>query len=450
MVANKGKRYTIAEKIEYVQHAKARGFSVVAKEIGVSRQLVHHWCKLIKEGSLVVHPTEINRCNRNGQGRKTSITPEVENTLLTTFTELRDAKLRVTTKLLASKVIHTFPSFHTVALRNVRRRITSFLKEKRIANRRVTHQAQRGDNDPVIMNAWREEVNGQMALYNIPRENVVNADETNVPFVPLSNTTLNVRGYKTISVRKPDCSQRATLMIGVSASGEKLPPFIIFTGKISAASRVDKFFTKKNEERVDALAAGTLHANSAIGGFPLNCVYGVQAKAWMDQRTMLIWVSQVWKPWADSKNGTTMLLLDSFSVHMVRDVVSAIEACDTVVLFIPGGFTSGLQTMDVGLNKPFKVAMMDVYDDWYIRTQYNDLGQLVVSYPKPSRELVAQWVWKSWVESIRLDTILKTWRKVGVAVTPPDGAVEAHAVGNLDEHVDERLNHAEELYDDVM
>jgi transposase-like protein len=164
VVANKGKRYTITEKIEYIKHVKARGFSIVAKEIGVSRQLVHHWRKLIKEGSLVVHPTEINYCNRNGQGRKTSITPEVENTLLTTFTELREAKLRVMTKLLASKVIHTFPSFHTVALRNVHHPITSFLKEKWIGNRCVMHQAQRGDNDPVVMNAWREEVNGQMAL----------------------------------------------------------------------------------------------------------------------------------------------------------------------------------------------------------------------------------------------------------------------------------------------
>jgi DDE superfamily endonuclease len=290
----------------------------------------------------------------------------------------------VTAKLLASKVIHTFPSFHTVALRNVRGHITSFLKEKRIGNHHVMHQAQRGDNDPVVMNAWREEVNGQMALYNIPHENVLNADETNVPFVPLSNTMLNVHGYKTISVRKPDSSQCATLMIGVSASGEKLPPFIIFTGKISAASHVGKFFTKKNEERVEALTAGTLHANSAIIGFPLNCVYGVQAKAWMDQCTMLIWVAQVWKPWADSKNGTTMLILDSFGVHMARDVVSAIEACDTIVLFIPGGFTSGLQTMDVRCNKPFKVAMMEVYDDWYIHMQFNDEGQLAVSYPKPS------------------------------------------------------------------
>jgi hypothetical protein len=48
-VATKGKRYTLMEKVEYVNHAKCRG-SVVAKEIGVSRQLVHHWCKLIKAG----------------------------------------------------------------------------------------------------------------------------------------------------------------------------------------------------------------------------------------------------------------------------------------------------------------------------------------------------------------------------------------------------------------
>jgi hypothetical protein len=170
VIETKGNRYSIAETIKYVMHAETRGFSVFAKEIGVSRQLVHHWCKLIKEGALVMHPSNSNRCNRPGQGRKTTITPEVENTLLATFTELREAKLRV------------------------------------------------------------------------PRENVVNADETNIPFVPLSTTTLNVRGYKTISVRKPDSSQRATLMIGVSASCEKLPPFIIFPRKILAASRIDKFF----------------------------------------------------------------------------------------------------------------------------------------------------------------------------------------------------------------
>jgi transposase-like protein len=144
MVATtKGKRYTIVEKIEYIQNAKARGFSIVANEIGVSRQLVHHWCKLIKEGSLVSHPSNPNRCNRPGQGRKTSITLEVENNLITTFTDLREAKLRVTTKLLAGKVIHTFPSFHIVTLRNVRRHISSFLKENRIGNRHTTHQAQR-------------------------------------------------------------------------------------------------------------------------------------------------------------------------------------------------------------------------------------------------------------------------------------------------------------------
>jgi hypothetical protein len=68
-----------------------------------------------------------------------------------------------------------------------------------------------------------------------------------------------------------------------------------------------------------------------------------------------------------------------------------------------------------------------------------------------SRELVAQWVWKSWCKSIRLDTILKTWQKVGVAVSPQDGDVEAHVAGNeqADERVDERLE-TEEVHNDVM
>jgi hypothetical protein len=33
---------------------------------------------------------------------------------------------------------------------------------------------------------------------------------------------------------------------------------------------------------------------------------------------------------------------------------------------VPGGYTSRLQVMDVGLNKPFKDRVRDQYDEWFM------------------------------------------------------------------------------------
>jgi hypothetical protein len=57
----------------------------------------------------------------------------------------------------------------------------------------------------------------------------------------------------------------------------------------------------------------------------------------------------------DLENGApTMLILDEMSAHMTTDVRNAIAVCDTHLVLIPGGYTSKLQVMDVGFNKPFK------------------------------------------------------------------------------------------------
>jgi hypothetical protein len=55
--------------------------------------------------------------------------------------------------------------------------------------------------------------------------------------------------------------------------------------------------------------------------------------------------------WAATKKGTTYLLMDKFSSHMMDKVRMAMYACNTEIDFVPGGYTSKLQVvMDVGLN----------------------------------------------------------------------------------------------------
>ena len=75
-------------------------------------------------------------------------------------------------------------------------------------------------------------------MNDIPRSLFVNMDETAIYFDTPHHTIVNVRGVKTVSVRRgSSIIQRCTLCITVAADGAKLPLFFIFkslpNGKIA-------------------------------------------------------------------------------------------------------------------------------------------------------------------------------------------------------------------------
>jgi hypothetical protein len=71
--------------------------------------------------------------------------------------------------------------------------------------------------------------------------------------------------------------------------------------------------------------------------YPAGAVYKVQPKAWFSEDIMLEWVEEVLAPYVvTSPPGIVPLLyLDSFRVHMMGSVVSAIQAIGVEVEFIP-------------------------------------------------------------------------------------------------------------------
>jgi DDE superfamily endonuclease len=81
--------------------------------------------------------------------------------------------------------------------------------------------------------------------------------------------------------------------------------------------------------------------------------FGVQEKAWMDKPLMLEWIEKIWKPEVKDKQ-QAYLILDECRTHLTKSDQNAFAACQTEIELIPGGYTSKLQPMDVGINIPFK------------------------------------------------------------------------------------------------
>ncbi|ETV69820.1 hypothetical protein H257_14640 [Aphanomyces astaci] len=201
---------------------------------------------------------------------------------------------------------------------------------------------------------------------DVPWSRVVNMDETPVYFEPDVHTTIAPKGAKTVSARV--CSNhnpRVSVCLAVTATGEMLPPFVVFKG-----------------------------------------VPGARTKAWLDDPTTEAWRDSVWAPFA-SGGLPSILLMDDYKCHKQPAFTKSLAKLGTEVEILPGGYTCVLQPLDVDINKPFKDRIRHAYMMW---AAANMVGNEVV--PSPSREIVLQWIEKSWAE-VTPEVICNAWRKCG-------------------------------------
>ena len=128
--------------------------------------------------------------------------------------------------------------------------------------------------------------------------------ETPVFFDIRSNKTLDIKGTKTVKVQTTGSEKRhVTLVLTVTASGEMLPPMVIFKGK--RALKLD---------------------------VPTGFVEAVQEKGWMDQELMKVYSNEIEKPY--TKRRKSIMILDSFRAHVADHVKDAFRKANSLVVII--------------------------------------------------------------------------------------------------------------------
>jgi DDE superfamily endonuclease len=80
---------------------------------------------------------------------------------------------------------------------------------------------------------------------------------------------------------------------------------------------------------------------------------------------MFEWIEIIWKPEAKDKQ-QTYLILDKCHRHLTEPLRNAIVACQTEIELMSGGYSSKLQPVDVGINKPFKNNIQAQFHDWLV------------------------------------------------------------------------------------
>ena len=162
-----------------------------------------------------------------------------------------------------------------------------------------------------------------------------------------------------------------------------------------------------NDDDYEGTRNGTI-ANRELPQHPPKLHYCTQPKAWFDEVTMLEWVQCVLAPFvATTPAGVvSILFLDSFKVHLMGSIATAIESLGVEVDYITPGCTGLTQPVDVRFNKPFKSNMQNLYSDWLMQ-QNADMPIRGIS-----RMELLHWIIEA-VNNISVKTVQNSWRKTG-------------------------------------
>ena len=298
---------------------------------------------------------------------------ELDAQLYDWVTEQRRAELAVSTLEIIDKALSIDPQFKNGNSTTLQNWVYRFMKRHSLSVRTRTRVSQvistamqsvRQQYCRHIMTSYANNINNPHYF--------VNMDETAIYLNCSPKRTVHAKGEKTVPIMLGGASgMRFTLAVSVAMDGTKLPLFAIFKGVPGGS--------------IDRQLPSIL---------PTGVVGCVQAKAWMDDRTMEIWYNKIYKPYIAGYTGNSGLLLDDFICHKSDTLKHKMHADNTMLYMIPPHYAGLLQLCDVGINMSLKDRLKKSASSW--RRMKNTGLPLGEKVPAPTRYDVLQWLKKIW------------------------------------------------------
>jgi hypothetical protein len=190
--------------------------------------------------------------------------------------------------------------------------------------------------------------------------NILNMDQTPLPWEYLEGRTYEFKGKRTVWVRSKKSGwgkRQATIQLTIFADGvARVKPLIIFRG----AETSNRTARSKEEKRYDPRVVVKFNAKA----------YANTRKFYnlLEQRKLLplthhseiilFWLQEMLLPVLGSR--PTLLVMDLLRSHKTGPVREVLKQHDIALSMVPGGCTGLVQPLDVSVNRPFKDILKQV------------------------------------------------------------------------------------------
>ena len=269
-----------------------------------------------------------------------------------------------------------------------------------------------------VLTKFYEDAGRFMRIGKYPRSLVGNMDETPAFFDMVPVKSICKTGSKECIVRTSGCEKKhVTIVLSATADGKMLPPMIIFKGK-----------TTKTIEKLRV---------------PEGFIVKTQAKAWMDENLMHVWLEDIWLKHTKAMSEelgfeNSLLTFDAFSAQKTDEVEAKLVENKSDILMIPAGCTSKCQPMDVCINKPFKAILRKCWVEYVAEMIEEKHDQI----PPPSRQHMVDWVEKAYnAISSDIDMIKRSFDVCGITTTDKsmvrNGSFYEKCMANACQHLED-------------
>ena len=212
-------------------------------------------------------------------------------------------------------------------------------------------------------------------------QRIWNCDETAFSMSATSAKLLCKRGVSALhEVGGGSGREYTTVHVACSASGERLPPFVLYKGK-------------------------NIYQRWIQGG-PAGAVYGVTESGWMDSSMFLSWFMKLFCPAVAhlTSSGPVFLFFDGHHSHISLELIRKAQEKKVQLFCLPPNCTHILQPLDVGVFSPVKKMWGHIVKQWKIESKAQNV----------SKEVFPSLLSQLWEKSLTPDQCKSGFRASGI------------------------------------
>ena len=224
------------------------------------------------------------------------------------------------------------------------------------------------------------ELTAEVVMNEIPKELIVNWDQTGVSIIPTGDWTMEKEGASIVSIANADDKRQLTAVLAVTAAGEYLAPQLLYKGK-------------------------TIKCHPQIN-FPDGWDIWHSDNHWSNEETMERYIKKIIIPFIMhivlklGENHPAMALFDGFRGQTTDNIFSLLAANNIVAIQLPPNCTDKLQPLDLSVNKPVKDGMKAKFQQWYTDEVKRQLQTTPVKQIKDVNLAVVKNPSASWLNSV--------------------------------------------------
>ena len=167
-----------------------------------------------------------------------------------------------------------------------------------------------------------------------------------VKIIPVSNWTLAEKGLRQIEITGIDDKRDMTALLAATASGELLPPQLLYQGKTTKCL--------------------------PVADFPKEWDVHYSPNHWSNHLSMVRYIDTIIIPYVESRRRAhgkptqpALCIFDVFRAHQTQDVLQKLKDNNIRYVFVPASCTDRLQPLDLTVNKVYKEKMKAQFEEWY-------------------------------------------------------------------------------------